>query len=109
MAAMAPVRVAMSTRRVHFSSRTAQVRLSARISRPSASVLRISMVRPEKERMRSPGTALSGEIRFSQQGTTAVTFTRAPTAASARRAAPAAAPPAMSPLMPPMAEAPLRQ
>ena len=42
------------------------------------------MVLPEKERIRSPGTALSGAMRFSQQGITAVTFTAAPAAANAR-------------------------
>ena len=99
MAQMAPVRVATSTRRVQPSSRMAQVRASARISRPSASVLRTSMVWPESEVIRSPGRVLSREIRFSQAGITAVTFTFAPTAARARTAAATAAPPAMSPFM----------
>ena len=109
MAQMAPVRVAASTRRVHFSSRAAQVRPSARIRRPSASVLRISMVWPERERITSPGTALSREIRFSQVGITATAFTLVPAAARARRAQAAAAAPAMSPLMPSMESRALRE
>ena len=57
------------------------------------------MVWPESEVIRSPGRVLSREIRFSQAGITAVTFTFAPTAARARTAAATAAPPAMSPFM----------
>jgi len=52
--------------------------------------------------MTSPGSMLASEMRFSQIGTTAVTLTAAPFAASARTAAAAAAPPAISPLIPAM-------
>lgn len=89
--------------------RMAQVRPSARIRRPSASALRISTVWPEKRVIRSPGSMLVGEMRFSQVGITAVTLTRTPCRARACRAAAAAAPPAMSPLMPAMEEADFRQ
>ena len=59
--------------------------------------------------MTSPGSMLALEMRFSQIGTTAVTLTAAPFAASARTAAAAAAPPAISPLIPAMDEAAFRQ
>ena len=58
------------------------------------------MVRPEREPMTSPGRALDREMRFSQAGITAVTFTAAPDAARARTAMETAAAPAISPLMP---------
>ena len=91
----------MSTRCVQPSFSAAHARASARISRPSASAFRISIVWPEKLVMTSPGSMLASEMRFSQIGTTAVTLTAAPFAASARTAA-AAAPPAISPLIPAM-------
>ena len=75
----------------------------------SASALRISTVWPEKRVIRSPGSMLVGEMRFSQVGITAVTLTRTPCRARACRAAAAAAPPAMSPLMPAIEEADFRQ
>ena len=59
--------------------------------------------------MTSPGTMLESEIRFSQTGTTTVTLTGTPFAASARSAAAAAAPPAISPLIPAIDEAGFRQ
>ena len=102
MAQIAPVSVAASTRRVQPSFRMAHVRPSARMRRPSASALNTSMVLPDNEPIRSPGSRLVVEMRFSQHGTTAVTFTGIPAAAMARTAAATAAPPAISPLMPAM-------
>ena len=109
IAQIAPVSVAISTRCVQPSRSAAHARPSARISRPSASEFRISIVLPEKLVMTSPGTMLESEIRFSQTGTTTVTLTGTPFAASARSAAAAAAPPAISPLIPAIDEAGFRQ
>ncbi len=72
---------------------------SARMSRPSASVLPISMDLPAMEPITSPGRKLSGEIRFSTAGITAVTFTGTWFFARASMAPATAAPPAMSHFM----------
>ncbi len=101
IAQIAPVSVAISTRCVQPSRFCGPRKAVGKDQPPLRIEFRISIVLPEKLVMTSPGTMLESEIRFSQTGTTTVTLTGTPFAASARSAAAAAAPPAISPLIPP--------
>ena len=92
---MAPVSVARSTRRV-APSRTAYTSPSARISRPSASVLMTSMVVPFMAVRTSPGLTAWPLGMFSVDGTTASTSTGRPRAATRPAPSITAAPPHMS-------------
>ena len=91
----APVSVATSTRCVAPRC-LAYHRPSPRISRPSASVLLISTVRPDAPRITSPGLSALPPGMFSVAGTTATTRRGTPSRAIARTAATTAAAPAMS-------------
>jgi hypothetical protein len=92
---MAPVSVAMSTIASGFSS-AAITSASARISRPSASVLVISTVVPPRMVSTSPGRIAEPEIMFSAIGAHAVTFTGNPSRAIRKMAWITDAAPAMS-------------
>ena len=72
---------------------------SAKINRPSASVLSTSMVLPFIARMMSPGRCAVPDGMFSTAGTTPKTLMRGATAAMAFIAPMTAAPPLMSPFI----------
>ena len=80
-------------------SRRAYQSASARTSRPSASVLLISIVLPFAARRMSPGRNASPPGRFSAAARTAIARTGSPSAAIAPMPCSAPAPPAMSPFM----------
>ena len=86
----------MSTTRSAPISRTHQVRASARIRRPSASVLLTSTVLPFSWVMMSPGRVAVPEGMFSVEGMTATTSSPSPSSAIAATASRTAAPPDMS-------------
>ena len=94
----APVRVAQSTMAAGFM-RAPQARASARMSRPSASVLMTSTVLPASVWMTSPGFTAVPEGRFSDDGTMPTTLAFTPSSATACMAAMTAAPPDMSNFM----------
>ena len=94
--ATAPVSVARSTTRAAPCSRTHHVSASARISRPSASVLLTSTVLPFSWVMMSPGRIERPEGMFSVEGTTATMSRSMPSSAIAPIASITAAPPDMS-------------
>ena len=91
----APVRVATSSS-TSGSDSVARTRPSASTSRPSASVLSTSTVRPPYIVSTSPGRVEAPETMFSAIGTTVVTRTGSPSSAIANVAATTAAAPAMS-------------
>ena len=95
---MAPVRVAMSTRRVMPRCR-ARLRASASTSRPSASVLMISMVLPFIARTTSPGRCAEPPGIFSVAATMPVTLMRGRSCPRACIAPSTEAPPAISPFI----------
>ncbi len=78
------------------SSSSASDSASARISRPSASVLVISMVFPERLVSTSPGRMARPDGMFSTIGAYVVTLTGRPRSAMAKVAARTAAAPPMS-------------
>ena len=90
-----PVSVARSRRCVAPDSRAYQS-ASARISRPSASVLEISIVLPLSAVTMSPGRKAWPLGMFSQEGTTVRMRTGRPSSAIAPVAARTAPPPPMS-------------
>ena len=92
---MAPVSVATSMRCVAPSCRAYQS-ASPRMSRPSASVLFTSTVRPEAPRRMSPGLVALPPGMFSVIGTTAMARIGSFCSAIDRSAATTVAPPAMS-------------
>ena len=92
---MWPVRVATSRITSGFSS-VARTRASARISRPSASVLRTSTVVPPYCVMTSPGRIALPDTMFSAIGANVETLTGRPSLAIANVAWTTAAAPAMS-------------
>ena len=91
----APVSVARSMM-ASGSSSAASVSPSARTSRPSASVLSTSMVRPLRMVSTSPGLVARPPGMFSVVGVMAVTRTRTPSSPHADTAASTAAAPLMS-------------
>jgi hypothetical protein len=95
---IAPVSVARSTIRSAPCS-TAHARQSARTSRPSASVLTISIVVPVRARTMSPGFIAWPDGRFSVAPITVTTRTGSPRRAIAAVAWSTAAPPDMSNFM----------
>ena len=96
--AIEPVRVATSTTRF-APSRWAYVMPSTRTSRPSASVLITSTVRPLIALKTSPGLVAPPPGRFSVHGATAMTFAFMPSFAMAATAAITDAAPVMSAFM----------
>ena len=92
---MWPVRVATSRITSGFRS-VARTSASARISRPSASVLSTSTVVPPYIVSTSPGRIAEPDTMFSAIGTKVVTLTGSPSAAIASVAWTTAAAPAMS-------------
>ena len=78
------------------SSSPARVRASARTRRPSASVLPISIDRPLREAITSPGRMAAPETAFSATGSSMVSRTGSPAAITIRPSARAWAAPPMS-------------
>ena len=96
---IAPVSVATSTSTAGSSSATAYAIASAITSRPSASVLLTSEVRPPTWVITSPGRIEVPLIEFSAAGTSPMTRTGQSTSGSAAIAAITAAAPLMSRFM----------
>ena len=87
------------------SASVASESASARMSRPSASVLRTSTVLPFRMVRTSPTRVASPPVMLSVIGRKPSTRTFAPSVAMARNAPSTAAAPPMSPFMPTMASA----